>query len=849
MGVGMSGSLAAFAVIDFPRPITIHAKADTKRSKSTLDLQVLLQSNCRLISSDRVEKRFQILLRFESLRECVFVVGSFARSQNLGKNRAQLIRIGISLGEVPDEDMKLDFPAHSKAKWLSGITSQPCILVSEGTAAVAHDLNLLPYGIEEFGEFFDVKAGQLSRVFSLAHPQLPQVAKVDDDRPKHNIPWPSEFFIGREAEIEAVCGMLEQRPYVRLIGPSGVGKSTLARRIGLEVLDGFRDGIKYADLSKVTDRPGLLAQVFKSIDFPVEQTADLNLDLARKHFGGKNHLLILDGCEDLEAHVEQLANALLKTSRVHILATSIQSTETLQGVEYLVEDLPVPAVDEITSLADIERIDACALFIDGMRKFRQGLPPQNSEALMIFDLCRRTGGSPLALNLAARRMRFESLKSILDDYAKCSESPQIHASVTRTLERLSPATRNVIEHASAFSGSWTRSQLSTMMDRKPSSLSNDLQTLQVLGLVKEERDSLGRGRFALSGHFRIGIRSILRRESRLDSIRERHLLMILTLCRTAIKEMNGLDQRRHLDFLNSVSEDLEAALQFLIESKPSVDDFIEAMRATWLYWFKRNRLRAVLTLADQGLARFGSDDPIGAARLKMLKAIFLTKVGQTDVAISLLHEALDSINSKQEPVLFCQLQVNLGIGLWADDLPLDAVRAYTSALKSAESLDHRSLMISAVTGLCSASISNNDVASASKWQTRLREIAGDSPDFLDRWNLIMGEIQLAWASGDYLEASDLVQKGMDEARRGGDSALISRTYLWKAQVEASSGQMESAATSLGSCVSVMNSDEHNFHRANIRRMKEIEKSITAELGDQSLNQFKFAGSVDALNWL
>lgn len=845
----MSGSLAAFVVIDLPRPIIIHAKANTKPSKSTLDLQVLLQSNCRLLSSNRVSKRFQIFLQFESLRDCIFAIGGFARAQNLGKGQAQSTRIGISLGEVQEEGVKTDFPAYAKAKWLAGITSQASILVSEGTAAVAHDLNLLPYGIEEYGEFFDVKAGQLSRVYSLAHPQLPILEKVEDDLLKHNIPWPTEFFIGREADIETVGGMLENIRYVRLIGPSGVGKSTLARRIGLEVVDDFRDGIRYVDLSKVTDKPSLLAQVFKTIDFPVEQTSELTLELARKHFGGKSHLLILDGCEDIEPQVEQLVNSLLKTSRVQVLATSIQSTETPTGVEYLVEDLPVPIVDEITCIADIEKIDACALFIDGMRKFRQGLPPQDSEARAIFDLCRRTGGSPLALNLAARRLRFESLKSVLTDYTESLENPQLNASVTRTLDRLAPSSRQVIEYASAFAGSFTRSQLAILMDRKPSSLYEDLQTLQILGLIKEERDSLGRGRFVLSSHFRSGIRSILRQESRLDAIRESHLLMILDLCRTAIQEMNGLDQKRHLDFLNQVADDLEFALQFLIESKPSINDFIDAMRSTWLYWFKRNRLRTVLTLADQGLARFRSEDPIGAARLKMLKAIFLVKAGQTETAISLLNEALGVVNSKQEPILFCQLQVNLGIALWADDRSGEAINAYTLALKTAESLDHQPLLISSVTGLCSASISNNDITSASKWQTRFRQIAGDSLDSMDRWNLTMAEIQLAWAMEAYLDANELIQKCMDEARMVGDSALISRTYLWRAQIEASTGQMENAATSLGSCVSVMNSDEHNFHRANIRRMKEIEKFITAELGDQSLNQFKFAGSVDAMNWL
>lgn len=845
----MSGPLAAIVVLDLPRQVTLHAKAYAKRSKATTSLQELLRSNCHFLTSKQIGKRFQIVLQFSSLRECVLAVGEFARGQFQRTSQHGQIHIGISLGEVTDESLSLDLPAHSRARWLTELTSEASVLLSESAAIVGQDINLLPYGIEEFGEFFDLQSGQTSRVFSLSHPQLPALPRLEDDRSKHNIPWPTEFFIGREVEIETVAGMIEHIRYVRLIGPSGVGKSTLAKRVGLEVADQFRDGIKYVDLGNVSDRAGLLTQIFKSIDFPIEQTAELNLDLVRRHFGGKSHLIILDGCEDIERHVEPVVNALLKTGLVQVLATSIQSNDTDLGVEYLVEDLPVPALDEITCIKDIEGIDACALLIDGMRKFRQGLPPQDSEAVTIFELCRRTGGSPLALSLAARRLKFESLTDVLENYAERLVDSEVNASVVRTLNRLSPTCRQVIEYASSFANRWTRSQLAALMDRSPGSQYEDLRTLQILGLVKEETDAQDRGSFTLSSHFRSGIRSILRKESRLDSIRERHLLIVLDRCRTAIQEMNGPDQKRHLDFLNDAAEDLEFALQFLIESKPSVDDFIEAMRSTWLYWFKRNRLRAVLNLADQALARFDSNDPIGGTRLRMLKAIFLTKVGQTEVAISLLNEALGRINAAQEPILFSQVQVNLGIALWADDRPMEALKAYDAAFTIADSLSHRSLLISAVTGLCSANIAANDAVSAAKWQERLRTIAEDSPDFLDRWNLIMGDIQLAWVNQNYAIARDFIQKCLEEAQLGGDSALISRTYLWKAQVEASSGHLESAATSLGSCVSIMNSDEHNFNRTNIRRMHEIEKKIASQLGDQTLNQFKFVGSLDALNWL
>lgn len=845
----MNGPLAAVAVLDLPKQITLHAKADTKRSKVTADLQELLRCNCNFLSSRQIGKRFQVFLEFASLRECILAVGKFSRAQFPGAHKYGQIHIGISLGEILDESLIHDHPTITRARWLTELTSQASVLLSESAALVAQDIDLLPYGIEMFGEFFDLQSGQVARVFSLSHPQLPPLPKLEDDRSKHNIPWPTEFFIGREVEIETVGGMIEHIRYVRLIGASGVGKSTLARRIGLEVVDQFRDGVKYVDLGKISDRAGLLAQIFRSIDFPIEQSAELNLDLVRRHFGGKSHLIILDGCEDLERHVEPLVNALLKTGLVQVLATSIQSSETALGVEYLVEDLPVPALDEITCINDIEAIDACALFIDGMRKFRQGLPPQDSEARIIFELCRRTGGSPLALNLAARRLKFESLTDVLDNYTEHLIDSEVNASVIRTLDRLSPQCREVIEYASAFANTWTRAQLSKLMDRSTGNLSEHIQTLQILGLVKEETDAQSRGVFNLSSHFRSGIRSILQQESRLDSIRERHFFVILDLCRTSIQEVNGPDQKRHLDFLNNVAEDLEAALQFLIESKPSVTDFIDAMRSTWTYWFKRNRLRAVLALADQALARFDHDDPIGGARLRMLKAIFLTKVGQSDVAVSLLCEALRTADPELDPILFCQLQVNLGISLWAEDRPLEALQAYSCVLPIAERLDHRALLLSAITGLCSTSISNNDVESAEKWQERFREIAKDSTDFLDRWNLNMSEIQLAWASGNYSDAGKLILQGLEEAKKGGDSTLVSRTYLWKAQIEASSGQMESAATSLGTCVSIMNSDEHNFYRTNIHRMQEIEKMISTQLGDYSLNQFKFMGSIDALNWL
>jgi len=223
-----------------------------------------------------------------------------------------------------------------------------------------------------------------------------------------NLPAEMTRFIGRSAEIAETKRLLGVARLVTLAGVSGVGKTRLALRTAAELRRAYPDGVWFVELSGLHNVDLLAHTVAEALHLP-DQSARSRLDVLSDHLEGKRLLLVLDTCEHLVDGCAMLAEDLLRAApRLSVLATSREPLDVLGEHVLGVQPLPVP--DEGAPAEG----DAVALFTDRAAATLPGFTLNEHDLRVAVRLCRRLDGIPLAIELAAVRLRVLSLEQIVE---------------------------------------------------------------------------------------------------------------------------------------------------------------------------------------------------------------------------------------------------------------------------------------------------------------------------------------------------------------------------------------------------------------------------------------------------
>lgn len=267
----------------------------------------------------------------------------------------------------------------------------------------------------------------IHRLRDLAEPErIHQVNHVDlpSDFPKLRslegpgdaLPTQLTSFIGREREIVEARALLDEHRLVTLSGPGGAGKTRLAIRVADEVTDQFPDGTRFADLSAITDREVLIdeiAQLFAVSAAPDQSVLEATLETIRD----RRVLLILDNAEQMVEHVASVCRQLLLAcANLHILATSRERLGVTGESLYRVPSLEVP--DGEVDVDESLQSDAVRLFRDRARLAEPSFEVTADNVDHVVGICRHLDGIPLALELAAARVRSMSPAQITERLAE-----------------------------------------------------------------------------------------------------------------------------------------------------------------------------------------------------------------------------------------------------------------------------------------------------------------------------------------------------------------------------------------------------------------------------------------------
>jgi predicted ATPase/class 3 adenylate cyclase/DNA-binding CsgD family transcriptional regulator len=242
------------------------------------------------------------------------------------------------------------------------------------------------------------------RVVQLCHPDIRNdfpPLRAASSVVSNNLPAQLTSFVGRQAEIGSIRDALAANRLVTLTGAGGVGKTRLAVQVAAAMADEFSDGVWYVDLAPITAAEVVPVTMARAVGLP-DQPGRSTMDTLLRFFRDRHMLVVLDNCEHLlDASATLLATVLGAAPRVTVLATSREPVNITGEATWQVPSL---------SLAD----EAVELFAERARLARPDFAVADDNAVAVAEICRRLDGMPLAIELAAARVRALSLAEILD---------------------------------------------------------------------------------------------------------------------------------------------------------------------------------------------------------------------------------------------------------------------------------------------------------------------------------------------------------------------------------------------------------------------------------------------------
>ncbi len=294
------------------------------------------------------------------------------------------------------------------------------ILVSRTTADLGADTLPDRCELRDLGEVRLRDLGRREHVYELEHPDLPRgfaPLRTLDSVPT-NLPTPLTSLIGREQELVELAGLLREHRLVTLTGVGGAGKTRLAMQVSADVIDAFPDGVWWIELAPLPSGDRVTGAVLHSSGgSQTPGTPAIDALIAR--LADRQTLIVLDNCEHLLNACGDLVDTMLRACPgVRVLATSREPLGVPGELTWRIPSLPLPPVGQPVAPESLSAFDGVRLFIERARLARPHFAITTENAPAVADICQRLDGIPLAIELAAARVRQLSVERIaagLDD--------------------------------------------------------------------------------------------------------------------------------------------------------------------------------------------------------------------------------------------------------------------------------------------------------------------------------------------------------------------------------------------------------------------------------------------------
>jgi len=531
------------------------------------------------------------------------------------------VRMGLHTGEaVFGADNYVGVDVHRAARIAStGHGGQ--VVVSASTEALVRPTS--PEGIT-FRDLGDHRLKDLprpERLFQVVAEGLPAdfpPLRSMDVRP-NNLPIQLTSFVGRRRELEAVQTAVRESRLLTLTGPGGTGKSRLSIQAAAALLPEFEDGAFFVALSPITDPALVVPSIAQALGLREASSDRPPIEGVIDHLRGREMLLILDNVEQVLAAAGEVGQLLTATERVRVLATSREPLGIHGEREYPVPPLGLPDPQHLPSLDRLSQYESVALFIDRATAVKPGFTVTNENAPAIAEICARLDGLPLAIELAAARVK------ILDPQAMLSRLEHALTFLTRgardvptrqqtlrdaiawSFDLLDDQERRLFARLSVFAGGFSLDAAEAVTD--PDGAMDTLDGVASLtnkSLLRQMESEPGEAAFFMLATIREFAAERLTEDPAGEEVRRRHASFFLALAERAAPELTGPDQVHWLDSLAARHNDLLAALSWAVGAGET-EIALRLATAMWRFWQMRWNLREGLARITAALEMPGAD--------------------------------------------------------------------------------------------------------------------------------------------------------------------------------------------------------------------------------------------------
>ena len=524
------------------------------------------------------------------------------------------VRIGLHTGEAElSGESYVGIDVH-RASRIAGAGHGGQVLLSDTTRSLV--LRGLPDGVElrDLGEHRLKDLEHLEHLWQLVLPGLTNdfAPIVSLDAIPNNLPTRLTTFLGREREIAEVGALLERSRLLTLTGPGGTGKTRLSLEVAARALSAYPAGVFFVELASISDAGLVPPTIGQALGLP-DRGGRTPLDRLIDAIGEKRMLLVLDNFEQVVAAGPAIADLLAACRNLTVLASTRTVLHVSGEQEYAVPPLGLPDAANLPPLARLGEYEAVALFVERARSVKSDFELTDQNAAAVAEICVRLDGLPLAIELAAARIRILTPQAML---ARLEDRLGLLAGGARDLPERQQTLRGAIAWSHDMLDDGDRSMFALLsvfvggagldaIERVCGSGAGDL--LDTLGSLVEK--SLMRQVAAIDGQPRFAMLETIREfaieravaSGRWELLSADHARYFLAFAEESSSHVMGSEKRAWLDRLEEDHDNLRAAIGWSIEMA-ATDVALRLGATLWRFWQMRGYLAEGMQRLEQVIA-------------------------------------------------------------------------------------------------------------------------------------------------------------------------------------------------------------------------------------------------------